>query len=54
MTKQEFAETFTLLCATYNKEASKALMSAYFKQAYYFTKQRDRRGGKEDIRGCAL
>ena len=30
MTKQEFAETFTLLCATYNKEASKALMSAYF------------------------
>ena len=30
MTKQEFAETFTLLCATYNKEASKSLMSAYF------------------------
>ena len=30
MTKQEFAETFTLLCATYNKEANKALMSAYF------------------------
>ena len=29
MTKQEFVETFTLLCATYNKEASKALMSAY-------------------------
>ena len=30
MTKEEFAGTFTLLCATYNKEASKALMSAYF------------------------
>ena len=30
MTKQEFAETFTLLCTACNKEASKALMSAYF------------------------
>ena len=30
MTKQEFAETFTLLCTAYNKEASKALMSAYY------------------------
>ena len=30
MTKQEFAELFTLLCTTYNKEATKTLMSAYY------------------------
>ena len=30
MTKTEFAELFTLLCTTYNKEATKTLMSAYY------------------------
>ena len=30
MTKQEFAQTFTILCAAYGKEANKTLLAAYF------------------------
>lgn len=30
MTKQEFAQTFTILCAAYGKESNKALLAAYY------------------------